>query len=380
MATKAAERPKPRLNNLDELFKLNEESGNQPVRPTLVSASTEVPPVNPDTVFTILPFSLMDDYPEHLFRLYTGQRKEDMTESIRSKGILQPLILRAKDDGRYTILSGHNRKYNGIDAGLDKAPVIIKYNLTDDEAQMYVIETNLMQRSFADMLPSEKAAVLATYHSKMFSQGKRNDILAELKMLENPHDTNESSTSAEFRKSSNTRKALAEEYGLKPNQIALYLRVHQLIEPLKARLDNNEFPLSVAADLSFLKETEQNAIDKCMELNGFKADVKKATALRGYSERGKLDDDKIYLILNGEMGQPPKKKRAPTIRLKQKVYSQYFTPNQKTSEIEEVIEKALALYFSQNRNREQETDRQEPQAAYLSDDDADHDYDDEQVM
>lgn len=380
MATRAAERPKPRLNNLDELFKLNEESDNQPVRPTLVSASTEVPPANPDTVFTILPFSLMDDYPNHLFRLYTGQRKDDMTESIRSKGILQPLILRAKEDGRYTILSGHNRKYNGIDAGLDKAPVIIKYNLTDDEAQMYVIETNLMQRSFADMLPSEKAAVLAMYHSKMFSQGKRNDILAELKMLENPQDTNENSTSAEFRKSSNTRKALAEEYGLRPNQIALYLRVHQLVEPLKVRLDNNEFPLSVAADLSFLKETEQNAIDKCMELNGFKADVKKATALRGYSEKGKLDDDKIYLILNGEMGQPPKKKRAPTIRLKQKVYSQYFTPNQKTSEIEEVIEKALALYFSQNRNREQETDCQEPQAAYLSDDDADHDYDDEQVM
>jgi len=380
VATKAAERPKPRLNNLDELFKLNEESGNQPVRPTLVSASTEVPPVNPDTVFTVLPFSLMDDYPNHLFRLYSGQRKDDMTESIRSKGILQPLILRAKEDGRYTILSGHNRKYNGIDAGLDKAPVIIKYNLTDDEAQMYVIETNLMQRSFADMLPSEKAAVLAMYHSKMFSQGKRNDILAELKMLENPHDTNENSTSAEFRKSSNTRKALAEEYGLKPNQIALYLRVHQLIEPLKVRLDNNEFPLSVAADLSFLKETEQNAIDKCMELNGFKADVKKATALRGYSERGKLDDDKIYLILNGEVGQPPKKKRAPTIRLKQKIYSQYFTPNQKTSEIEEVIEKALALYFSQNRNREQETDRQEPQTTYLSDDDADHDYDDEQAM
>jgi len=380
VATKAAEKPKPRLNNLDELFKLNEESGNQPVRPTLVSASAETSPVNPDTVFTILPFSLMDDYPEHLFRLYTGQRKEDMTESIRSKGILQPLILRAKEDGRYTILSGHNRKYNGIDAGLDKAPVIIKYNLTDDEAQMYVIETNLMQRSFADMLPSEKAAVLAMYHSKMFSQGKRNDILAELKMLENPHDTNENSTSAEFRKSSDTRKALAEEYGLRPNQIALYLRVHQLIEPLKIRLDNNEFPLSAAADLSFLKETEQKAIDKCIELNGFKADVKKATALRGYSERGKLDDDKIYLILNGELGQPPKKKRTPTVKIKPKVYSLYFSPSQKASEIEEVVEKALALYFSQNRNQEQETDRQEPQTAYLSDDDADHDYDDEQAM
>ncbi|WP_442886063.1 ParB N-terminal domain-containing protein [Desulfotomaculum sp. 1211_IL3151] len=65
---------------------------------------------------------------------YTGQRKDDMTESIRTKGILQPLILRAKDDGRYTVLAGHNRKYSGIDAGMDSAPVIIKYNLTDDDA------------------------------------------------------------------------------------------------------------------------------------------------------------------------------------------------------------------------------------------------------
>jgi ParB family chromosome partitioning protein len=105
-------------------------------------------------------------------------------------------------DGRYTILAGHNRKACGIDAGLNRGPAIIKHNLTDDEAWMYVIETNLMQRSFSDMLPSEKATVLAAYHSKMFSQGKRNDILAEIQSLENPHGTNEQSilrNSAEVR-------------------------------------------------------------------------------------------------------------------------------------------------------------------------------------
>lgn len=379
-AKATAERPKPRLNNLDELFKLNEDDNSQPTRPTLVPATTEVPPENQGTVFTTVPFSLMDDYPEHLFCLYTGQRKEDMTESIRANGILQPLILRAKADERYTILSGHNRKYCGIDAGLDKSPVIIKYNLTDAEAQMYVIETNLLQRSFADMLPSEKATVLAAYHSKMFSQGKRNDILAEIKRLENPHDISENSTSAEIRKSSNTRKTLAQEYGLKPHQVALYLRVHQLIDPLKIRFDNDEFPISAAADLSFLKETEQKAVNKCMELNEFKIDVNKTSALRGYSERGKLNEDNIYLILNGELGQPPKKKRTPTIKIKPKVYSLYFTPGQKASEVEEIVEKALALYFSQNRNREQETPRQESQASYHTDDDVDHDYDDEQAM
>ncbi|SHH68029.1 ParB N-terminal domain-containing protein [Desulfosporosinus lacus] len=383
MATSAAvatqqTKPKPRLKNLDELFKLNEDHKEQ-VPETVTTEISQTSNEVQDTIFTTLPFSLMDDFKEHPFRLYEGERKKDMVESIKDKGILQPLILRPKQNDRYEILSGHNRKYCGIEAGLEGSPVIIKKNLSDEDAWIYVIETNLLQRSFSDMLESEKAAVLSLQHSKLFSQGKRNDIIAALKKLENPHDTSENSTSAEIRKSSNTRNALAEEYGLKPNQIALYLRVHQLIDPLKVRLDHNELPLSVAADLSFLKETEQKSLDKCLELNGFKADMKKTDILRGYSQKGKLNEENIFLILNGELGCPPKKKRAPTFRLKQKVYSQYFTPGQKASEIEEVIEKALEFYFSQNHNREQETASQES-AAYLSADDADHDYDDEQAM
>jgi ParB family chromosome partitioning protein len=42
------------------------------------------------------------------------------------------------------------------------------------------------------MCHSVKAAVLALHHSKMFSQGKRNDILAQIKMLENPHEYTDS--------------------------------------------------------------------------------------------------------------------------------------------------------------------------------------------
>lgn len=68
-------------------------------------------------------------------------------------------------------------------------------NISDDDARAYVIETNLMQRSFLDMTPSEKAEVIALHHSKMFSQGKRNDIIEHLKMLENPHEYEESEIS-----------------------------------------------------------------------------------------------------------------------------------------------------------------------------------------
>ncbi|MEY8420735.1 hypothetical protein AALA83_15860, partial [Oscillospiraceae bacterium 44-5] len=46
-------------------------------------------------------------------------------------------------------------------AGQEGAWCLIKAGLTGAEALMYVVETNMLQRSFSDLLPSEKAAVLA---------------------------------------------------------------------------------------------------------------------------------------------------------------------------------------------------------------------------
>lgn len=347
MAATAKTVVKPRLNSLNDLLMLNENTARD-----LVASSppneAQTPPA--DTEYGIVEFSLMDDYPKHPFHLYDGQRKEDMIESIRKNGILQPFILRAMDDGRYTILAGHNRRYNGADAGLDRGPAIIKHNLTDGEAWMYVIETNLMQRSFADMQPSEKAAVLTAYHSKMFSQGKRNDILAEIQSLENPQDTKENPTSAKFSRSS--REALAAEYGLTPSQVALHLRADKLIDPLKKRLDNGEMPLFAASALSFLTQKEQKAIDKCMELNSFKVDVRKAGVLREYSSAKKLDDENVYMILCGDLGQTAKKNRTPTVKVAKDIYARYFKPDQSAKEVQDVVEKALGYYFTHLQSQE----------------------------
>jgi len=227
---------RPRLSNLDELFKLDEANNAvvdfpQPPQVEAVAGS----------VLATLPLTQLNDFPNHPFRLYSGERKDDMVDSIREKGILQPLIARALDDGQYHILSGHNRKYCGIEAGLDTAPVIIKHNLSDDEAWVYVIETNLIQRSFADMLPSEKAAVLHMQHSKMFSQGKRTDIINELESLSKPHDSKENETSVGIPQKLDTRKSLANEYGLKTHYVAQLLRIHLLSDLMKNRLDNGEF-------------------------------------------------------------------------------------------------------------------------------------------
>lgn len=83
----------------------------------------------------------------HPFHLYEGERLDDMVESIREHGILNSVIVLKTDDG-YEMLSGHNRANAAKIAGLSEVPAIIKVGLSESEAYVYVIETNLMQRSF----------------------------------------------------------------------------------------------------------------------------------------------------------------------------------------------------------------------------------------
>ena len=127
---------------------------------------------------------LLEAYHDHPFTLYTGKRLNDMVESVKENGILNPIIVLKKEDGAYEILSGHNRVNAAKIAKIKSIPCIIKENLSEEEAYTYVIETNLMQRSFSDLLPTEKALVLKVRYEKIASQGKRNDLQKEINNLD----------------------------------------------------------------------------------------------------------------------------------------------------------------------------------------------------
>ena len=170
---------------------------------------------------------------DHPFHLYEGERLEDMIASIKEHGVLNPVIVQKVEDG-YEMLSGHNRLNAAKLAGLKEIPAIVKTGLSEEEAYVYVIETNLMQRSFTDLLPSEKAAVMAAHYDKGCCQGKRNDIIRELQLLSgaDPDDT--------CCHNGNKLKSLdviASEYGFSSRNAARYLRLNHLIQPFKNLMD-----------------------------------------------------------------------------------------------------------------------------------------------
>lgn len=291
-------------------------------------------------------FSLMESFPNHRFKLYEGQQLDDMVDSIRQFGILLPIILWYTENGRYIILSGHNRKNAAQLAGFTKGPVIIKENLTYEDAVLIVTETNLRQRSFSDMSHSERAYCLAQHYEAMKCQGKRNDLLAEIEMLLNPHDTSENKTLAEPQTRFRTDAKLGQDYGLSRDKVAKYIRISNLIEPLIFRVDSGEIAFLAAYDLSFVEdEAQQQRIADLMESENYKVDTKKAELFHSYYKAGKLTDTAIVQILSGEKTRKPKSNKPQPVKIKPAVISKYFTAQQTQKEIEEVIDKALALYF-----------------------------------
>lgn len=178
-----------------------------------------------------IPVDMLIPYHNHKFELYTGERLDDMVESINENGVLIPIIVQPTNSGNadYEILIGHNRWNGSKLAGKETVPAIIKEGLTAEEAEMYVIESNLMQRGFDNLKISEQAAVIAMRYEKMFCQGKRNDIVSELKKIEN---TNAYADEQEHEdnKAKNSRELVGDEYGLSRNSIARLLRVDKLID------------------------------------------------------------------------------------------------------------------------------------------------------
>ena len=141
----------------------------------------------PDTQFEIveLPISDLVAYKNHKFRKSSDAKREIIAESIKEFGVLEPVIVRPRNDcgypisGKYEILAGHQRTELSNQVGKATVPCIIKTGLTEEEAYQIVTETN-MQRSFEEMSYSERAAVLAGHYSAMKKRNVRKEVLEEI--------------------------------------------------------------------------------------------------------------------------------------------------------------------------------------------------------
>ncbi len=274
-----------------------------------------------------LPVDKIKPFHDHPFHLYQGERLDDMVESIQEYGVLNPVIVRKKGGG-YEMLSGHNRQNAAKIAGLSEIPAIVKEGLSDEEAYVYVIETNVIQRSFTDLAPSEKAAVLSARYEKVISQGRRNDILQEIEEIGTcGHDVHKSKS----------RDSIGEEYGMTGRNIARYMRVDKLIRPFKDRLDAGELTLTAAVELSYLSEDEQTIVAK----KDAAVNEKAAKAIRAAA--GELTEEKLEEILHPVKESAPAK--AVSVKIPSEAEEKYFS-GLKAKDRSDLVMQALEAWFA----------------------------------
>ena len=330
----------PRIRSLDDLLGVARKVEN--------TAAAEDKPAQPaNNGFQILSPEAIRGFRGHPFRLYEGDRLNDLVESISENGVLVPAIVRkieSDENGfEYEMLAGHNRQNAAVIAHRE-LPCIVKENLSDHDAWIYVIETNVLQRSFSEMLPSEKAAVLALRYSKMICQGRRNDIIEELKRLGNPDEIKENKTCGIDCHKSKSRDVVGAEYNLKGRAVANYLRINELSVALKIRIDDGEFTIAAAVQLSYLEQEEQQMVEAVLSESEYKVNEGKAVLLREYT--GKLTLERAEQILSGEFNRKPKKSTAAAFKVKPAIYKKYFTASISQKEFDSIVDEALALYFA----------------------------------
>ena len=330
---KNKEKIKPRLKNLDELF-----NGN---------GDTDELRINSIAIKNLVPFK------NHPFKLYEDERLKGLVESIKENGIMIPIIVRSivadvteiTEESKYEILSGHNRVEAAKLAGVEKVPAIIREYLNDDEALIIVTETNLIQRSFADLSHSERAVALKTHMEAIKQQGKRTDLINEINELLNADKTEGNITSGQIATSLKSRDKTAAKYGLDSRNVSRYIRLSELNETLLEKVNNDEIAFIPAVSLSYLPPNEQTELNRILDENKYKVDMKKAETLRSYSENKKLTADKMIQILSGELDKKAKAKSPAPLKIKHKIYAKYFDETMKQSEMETIIDKALAEYY-----------------------------------
>lgn len=273
-----------------------------------------------------IPLSEIDDFPNHPFKVKMDEDMNQLVQSVKERGIITPVTLRKKEDGRYEIVSGHRRRKACELAGLERVPAEIK-ELSRDEAIILMVESNL-QRSI--ILPSEKAFSYKMRLEAMKRQGQRTDLTLS------PVGT----------KSGRSSEVITAETGDSRNQIYRYIRLTELIPELLDMVDENKIAFRPAVELSYLTETEQHNLLNSISYNDATPSLPQAIRLKEFSKAGKLSAEVIEAILGEEKPNQHEKISFKAERLRPYIPSS--VPLEKT---EDYIIKALE-YYQRARERQ----------------------------
>lgn len=279
-----------------------------------------------------IPLSELDDFPEHPFRVRDDAEMAKLAESVREHGVLNPVIVRQKEDGRFEILSGHRRRRACELAGVAELPAIVR-EMSRDEAIVFMVDSNLQRE---EILPSEKAFSYKMKMEALNRQGKRTDLTSP-PLVEKLNG-----------KSALTSTVVGREAGDSYEQVRRYIRLTELLPEILNMVDERQMAFRPAVEVSYLTKEEQADLLETMRSEACTPSLTQAIRMKQLSAAGELDMEKIFALLTEE-----KPNQTAVLKLPEERVSRYwpkdFTPRQKEDLLVELLEK-----WYRQRQREKE--------------------------
>ena len=223
-----------------------------------------------------LPIDKLKPFEGHPFYVKDDEHMEQLTESIRQQGVLNPIMVRPLETGEYEVISGHRRLHACKKAGIEMIPAFI-YSMDRSEAVVAMVDSNLHREK---LLPSEKAFAYKMKMDAMKHQG----------------------TSSQLGTKQRTDSLIAEQIGESRNQIQRYIRLTNLIPGILKLVDEQRMALTPAVEISYLTEEEQYDLLETMECEDRTPSLSQAQELKRLSQDGLLDIDRIFDILRQPKG------------------------------------------------------------------------------
>ena len=268
-----------------------------------------------------IPLSEIDDFPDHPYKVKEDEDMDQLVQSIKDNGILTPVTLRRKEDGRYEVIAGHRRKRACELAGIPTLRAEIK-DLTRDEAVILMVESNY-QRS--KILPSEKAFAYKMRLEAMNRQGQRTDLTC--------------GPVGHKLEGTKSRDIIADSTNESARQISRYIRLTNLIPDILEMVDEGRIAFRPAVELSYLSEAEQAYLLEEMTYNDATPSLAQAIKMHSFAKEGKLSSEVIESIMSEEKPNQREKISFRADRLRQ--YIPDSVPREKT---EEYVMRALQHY------------------------------------
>ena len=273
--------------------------------------------------------NLIDDFKDHPFKVLENDELKSLEESIKTSGVLSPVIIRPKENGRYEMISGHRRKLACQKLGYDSMPAVVK-ELSNEMATIFMVDSNLQREK---LLPSEKAFAYKMKYDAMKHQGKASDPMG-------PKLTTEE---------------IGDEHGDSSTQVKRYIRLTNLIPELLEMVDNAELGLTPAialrpaVELSFLDPDDQYDLLECIEENQATPSLAQAIKLKELSQNDEFDVD----VLEEIMGQQ-KPNQVAKFKIHEDKLMEVLPRNIERNNIEDFIIKACSFYSKHLRQKDME--------------------------